>query len=102
MGELTRDSTLQWEPPVLHRYDGPNAGPCVGPTQYIKEIVRSATNLSAVFFGILSLSFFRKVAEMTEKYAHEDWVGERRRKDNDGNEIGRHYYVNVVEGTEGA
>jgi hypothetical protein len=39
---------------------------------------------------------------MTEKYAHKDWVVERRRKDNDGNEIGRHYYVDVLEGTEGA
>jgi hypothetical protein len=42
------------------------------------------------------------VAEITENYAHKDWVVERRRKDNDGNEIGRHYYVDVVEGTEGA
>jgi hypothetical protein len=31
--ELTRDSMLQWEPPALHRYDGLNADPCVGPTQ---------------------------------------------------------------------
>jgi hypothetical protein len=56
----------------------------------------------AIFFGILSLAFFRKVAEMTEKYAHKDWVVERRCKDNDGNKIGRHYYVDVPEGTEGA
>jgi hypothetical protein len=42
------------------------------------------------------------VAEMTEKYAHKDWVVERRYKDNDGNKIGRQYYVDVPEGTEGA
>ncbi len=53
--ELTRDSMLQWEPPALHRYDGPNVGPCVGPTQYVKGIVCSITDLSAVFFGILPL-----------------------------------------------
>ncbi len=61
-----------------------------------------AADLSAIFFGILSLAFFCKVAEMTEKYAQKDWVVERRRKDNDGNEIGRQYYVDVPEGTEGA
>ncbi len=64
--------------------------------------MRSTTDLSADFFGILSLSFFRKVTEMTEKYTHKDWVGQRWRKDNDGNEIGRHHYVDVPEGTEGA
>ncbi len=62
--------------------------------------MHSATNLSAVFFGVLSLSFFCKVAEMTEKYAHIDWVGQRWHKDDDGNQIGRHYYVDVPEGTE--
>ncbi len=64
--------------------------------------MRSAADLSAIFFGILSLAFFRKVAEMTEKYAQKDWVVERRRKDNDANEIERQYYVDVPEGTEGA
>jgi hypothetical protein len=64
--------------------------------------VRSATDLSAVFFGILSLSFFSKVAEMTDKHTHKDWVALRRCKDEHGNEIGRPYYVDVPEGTEGA
>ncbi len=101
--ELTRDNTLQWEPPALHRYDGPNAGPCIGPTQYITGIVRSATNLSAILFGIKLLSFFSKVAaEMTDKYVHKDWIGQRRCKDDNGNEIGRLYYVDVPEGTKGA
>jgi hypothetical protein len=48
------------------------------------------------------LSFFSKVAEMTDKYAHKDWVAMRRCKDEHGNEIGRPYYVDVSEGTEGA
>ncbi len=64
--------------------------------------MRSAADLSAIFFGILSLAFFRKVAEMTVKYVHKDWVVKRRHKDNDGNEIGRQYYMDVPEGTEGA
>ena len=64
--------------------------------------MRSVTDLSAVFFGILSLSFFIKVAEMTDKYAHKDWVAPRRCKDDHGKEIGRLYYVDVPEGTEGA
>ncbi|KAL3815361.1 hypothetical protein ACHAXA_002145 [Cyclostephanos tholiformis] len=63
--------------------------------QYIKGVVHSAANLSAIFFGILSLAFFSKVAEMTEKYTHKDWVVERRCKDNDGDKIGRHYFVDV-------
>ncbi len=63
--------------------------------------MHSATDLSAVFFGILSLSFFSKVAEMTDKYAHKDWVSLRQCKDEHGNEIGRPYYVDVPEGTEG-
>ncbi len=46
--------------------------------------MRSAADLLAIFFGILSLAFFRKVAKMTEKYTHNDWVVERRCKDNDG------------------
>ncbi len=84
------------ELPDLYRYDGPNIGPCIGLTKYIKGIVHSATNLSAVFFGILLLSFFCKVAEMTEKYVHKDWVGQRRGKDDDAIEIGRLYYVDVL------
>jgi hypothetical protein len=32
---------------------------------------------------------------------HKDWVAMRRRKDEHGNEIGRPYYVDVSEGTEG-
>ncbi len=39
---------------------------------------------------------------MTDKYAHKDWVALRRRKDKHGYEIGRPYYVDVPEGTEGA
>jgi hypothetical protein len=64
--------------------------------------MHSATDLSAVFFGILLLSFFSIVAEMTDKYAHKDWVSPRQRKDEHGNEIGRPYYVDVPERTEGA
>jgi hypothetical protein len=64
--------------------------------------MHSATDLSAVFFGILSLSFFSKVAEITDKYAHKDWVSPRQRTVEHGNEIERPYYVDVHEGTEGA
>ncbi len=39
---------------------------------------------------------------MTDKYAHQDWVGQRWHKDNNGNEIGRPYYVDVPERTGGA
>jgi hypothetical protein len=74
----------------------------MGPTQHIKDVIPTATNLSAVFIGILPLTFFRKVAEMTEKYSYKDWVVEQRHKDEDGNEIGRGYSVDVPEGTEGA
>jgi hypothetical protein len=86
----------------MHQYGGPHGGPCAGPTQYIKQKMRSATDLSAVFFGILLLLFFGKVAEMTDKYAHKEWVSLRQCKDEHGNEIGRPYYVDVPEGTEGA
>jgi hypothetical protein len=86
----------------MHQYDGPHGGPCAGPTQYIKGIACSATDLSAVFFGILSFLFFSKMAEMTDKYAHKDCVAPRQRKDEHGNEIGRPYYVDVPEGIEGA
>jgi hypothetical protein len=42
------------------------------------------------------------VAELTDKYAHKDWVAPRQHKDEHGNEIGRPYYVDVSEGTEDA
>ena len=64
--------------------------------------MRSATDLSAVFLGILLLLFFSKVVEMIDKCAHKDWVESRRRKDDHGNEIGGPYYVDVPEETEGA
>jgi hypothetical protein len=100
--ELTINSNVQWQPPWLHCYEDLNAGPCVGPTQYIKDVIRTATNLSAVFIGILPLTFLSKVAEMTEEYSYKDWVVEQRRKDEDGNEIRRRYFVDVPEGMEGA
>jgi hypothetical protein len=48
--ELSRDNTLQWEPPPMHRYDGPHGGPCAGPTQYIKGRVQAdyVENFNAV------------------------------------------------------
>jgi hypothetical protein len=74
----------------------------VGPAQYIEDVTRTVTNLLAVFIGILPLTFFSKVAEMMEKYSYKDWIVERKRKDEDGNDIGRCYFVDVPEGTEGA
>ncbi len=74
----------------------------MGPTHYIKDVICTATNLLTVFIGIVPSTFFSKVAEMTEKYSYKDWLVEQRRKDLDGNEIGRHYFVDVPEGMEGA
>jgi hypothetical protein len=76
--ELMINSDVQWQPPLLHCHEGPNAGPCMGPIQYIKDVIRTATNLLAVFISTLPLTFFSKVAEMTEKYLYKDWVVEQR------------------------
>ena len=47
--------------------------------------MRTATNLASVFFFIVPLISFRKVATWTDKYAYKDWVIEKHGNDRDGN-----------------
>jgi hypothetical protein len=78
--ELTKEHDIKWEHSWQDKYTGPQGGPPAGPTQFIVDIVRSAKGLADIFFAILPLAFFERVAQLTTKYYYDDWVvrGERR------------------------
>ena len=100
--ELTKEHDIKWEPSWQDKYTGPQGGPPAGPTQFIVDIVRSAKGLANIFFAILPLTFFERVAQLTTKYCYDDWVVQRRKKDSDGNEMKQFYYVQVSPLSDGA
>ena len=64
--------------------------------------MHSAKDLADIFFAILPLAFFERVAQLTTKYCYDDWAVQRRKKDSDGNEMKQFYYVQVSTLTDGA
>ncbi len=93
--ELTKEHDIKWEPSWQDKYTGPQGGPPAGPTQFIIDIVRSAKGLADIFFAIIPLAFFERVAQLTTKYCYDDWVVKRRKKYSDGNNMKQFYYVQV-------
>jgi hypothetical protein len=93
---------MKWEPIWQDKYTGPQGGPPSGPTQFIVDIVRSEKGLADIFFAILPLAFFERVAQLTTKYCYNDWVVQRRKKYSDGNDMKQFCYVQVSPLTDGA
>ena len=75
--ELTADNNNQWEPDRQDRYTGSSGSGYAGPSSAMQEVARKADSLCAIFLFILPLSFFSKVAQLTNKYCYEDWVVDR-------------------------
>jgi hypothetical protein len=65
--------------------------------------VRSGQGLCDIFFEILSLVFFERVAQLTTKYCYNGWVVQKRKKDSGGNELKlkAFYFVPVSPLTDG-
>ena len=91
--EQTASTNFEWSPPKRDSYTGPHGGPSFGPTQFMKDIVRSADNLALIFLAVLLMSFFVKVALLTRKYCYEDWVVEKERRDEHGNVKNKGYNI---------
>ena len=100
--ELTKEHDMKWEPIWQDKYTGPQGGPPSGPTQFIVDIVRSEKGLADIFFAILPLAFFERVAQLTTKYCYNDWVVQRRKKYSDGNDMKQFCYVQVSPLTDGS
>jgi len=83
--EQTEDTNVEWIPTERDSHTGARGGGLFGPTSAVSRIVRTATNLATIFFFILPLLFFEKVAKWSTKYAYEDWVVEKYANDRDGN-----------------
>ena len=100
--EQTAESNISWTPDRRDQYTGPSGGGEIGPTAYIKNVARSASNLADMFFGLLPKSFFDGVAEQTNKYAYEDEVIEKIADDRDGGWKKRKVLVEAPKGNDGS
>ena len=90
--EVTRDADITWQPDKQDRYTGPEGGGKPGPSQKMIAVARKGTSLSAIFLAIVPLTFFVRVAELSEKYCYKDWVVEKERDDRDGNRMKTKYF----------
>ncbi|KAL9183005.1 hypothetical protein ACHAXT_004792, partial [Thalassiosira profunda] len=100
--EITKDDNIKWTPLEADSYTGPEGGPDAGPTQHMVGVARSARNLSCLFLAMIPLSFWTKVATMTDKYCYKDWVVEKRGNDRDGNPKKTTYFSHVPAKTGGS
>jgi hypothetical protein len=83
--ELTKEKNFEWTPLEVDSYTGFARGPLVGPTTYVQGIAMQTQDLLSIFLAILPLTFFSKVAKLTNKYCFKDWVVEKKALDSDGN-----------------
>ena len=75
-----------WEPAYINSYEGPCGGAeLYGPSNSMKEVCRTTSHLSGIFFKLFPLSLFGYIARMSQIYAHEDWVVPVDVVDRDGN-----------------
>ena len=94
--ELVPDDGFEWSPPRADQYEGAHGGGAFGPSSAMKEAARTAKNLSALFFLMMPLVFWREVARLSTKYCYEDWVVEKIGKDRDGNKKKVRYFEDVL------
>jgi hypothetical protein len=99
--ELTKENNFEWTPPEVDSYTGFAGGHLVRPTTYVQGIAMQTRDLSSIFLAILPLTFFSKVAELTNKYCFKDWVVEKKALDSDGNPKKRPYLETVPALTNG-
>ena len=95
--EQTKDSNIEWQPREEDKYTGASGGGLMGPTESVRRVARRAKYLSCMFLHILPMSFFLKVAEMTNKYAYTDRVVEKIVTDRDGKAKKRPMLVEVTD-----
>jgi hypothetical protein len=77
---IKEQEDIKWEPSWANKYTGLHRGLHAGPTQFIADIVRSGKGLCDIFFAILPLVFFKRVAQLTTKHCYDDWVVQKRKK----------------------
>ncbi len=97
-----KDNDVKWTPSRRDQYTGPEGGPTMGPTSYIRGVATSAQTLACMFLAIMPLAFWERVAVMSHKYFYEDWVVETSAKDRDGNVKKSKYLKQCTSSTEGA
>ena len=95
--ELNAESDLNWEPSGHYSYTGSAGGSLFGPTSAILTQARTATNLACMFFFLLPLSFFAKIAAWTDQYCYKDWVVEKVGRNRDGNLKTKSHFEDVPE-----
>ena len=101
--ELTPDNDhIKWQPTWNDNYLGPQGGPKAGPTRYIVNLATSNASLADIFFGIMPISTFDYVQDMTEKYCYHDYVVEKDQLDCDGNVKKKKMLVGCDADTPGA
>ena len=93
--ELNADSNFEWLPPRSNRYKGPAGGGIFGPKMGMKLAARTAVDLAAIFFKILSLLLWETIATLSNKFCYKDWVVEKFGKDRDGNRKKVRYFEDV-------
>jgi hypothetical protein len=75
--EQTKNHQLIWEPDLVDRYTGPSGSPIKsGPSQKMKQVARTASDLSSFFFAISPWSFWERRADRSNTYADKDDVAE--------------------------
>ena len=72
--EQLADDHIEWAPDANDCYTGAKGGPKAGPSAKMKEVIRTATDLSSVFLFILNWKFWNVCARRSDKYAYKDWV----------------------------
>ena len=56
--EQTAEYNISWTLDRRDQYTGPSGGGEIGPTAYVKNVARGASNLADMFLGLLAKSFF--------------------------------------------
>ena len=99
--EQTAEYNISWTLDRRDQYTGPSSGGEIGPTAYVKNVARSASNLADMFLGLLAKSFFDSVADQTNNYAYEDDVIEKIPGDRDGSWRKRKVLVEAPKNADG-
>ena len=93
--ELVPGDGFHWSPPPADEYTGVFGGGAFGPSSTMRQAARTAKDLSALFFLMMPLVFWREVARLSHKYCYTDWVVEKIGKDRDGNKKKMRYFEDV-------
>ena len=99
--ELDENSEA-WEPPQEHSYTGSQSGGKWGPTSAITKVATATgSTLAQLFFFFFTITLFKEIVKMTDKYAYKDWVLEKKGTDRDGIPKKKSYFVQCPEPRSG-